>query len=123
MIRSAEEKHLYKTAIGGTMEKLPYPTEIHHDDIFEDEEVYTIPEECKEEVLKKLWLFDNIPSIDETRYDIHERRSFQLKDFQVIRYEEVNMIVSPYYFSKGGTILDFLRNVDDGISIEVINKK
>ncbi len=122
-IRSVYEKEMICAAFA-EQEKLPFPTYTVNDDIFVDEEVYNIPSDCIEEVLKKCWFFADVPSINEERFDIHEEAVFHLKDIQVIRYNNRNIIVSPYYFKSGGCIVDFI-NVDEvsrGVHVEVIKR-
>ena len=41
-------------------------------------------------------------------FDLHERRTFKVRDSLVIRYKERNLIVSPFYQKSGGMAVDFL---------------
>jgi len=120
MIRSESEKNLYKMIIGYKMGELNYPLKEVKSEQFGVEFVYEIPEDKKEEVLEDLWPFTGIPSIDEVFIDIHEGQQFNLKDYMVIRFDTYNMIVSPWYFKSGGTVLDFIKPSDDGIHVSII---
>jgi hypothetical protein len=63
-------------------------------------------------VLKKLYPFIPIPSLDDEMTDIHEDKRFKVKEFCVTREGKSNMLVSPYYFISGGTVIDWWR--EDG---------
>jgi len=71
-------------------------------------EEYIIPDDRKEEVLRQLYLFDPIPSLDEERYDLHEGQTFKVRDFMVVWENGHNFLVSPYYASSGGSVIDWL---------------
>ncbi len=71
-------------------------------------EEYEIPEQAKEAVLKEMYPFEGVPSLSETRYDLHEGKNFLVGDFKVIREQDVNYLVSPYYYSSGGTAIDWM---------------
>ena len=120
-IRSLYEKDIYCTAVE-EQEKLPFPTHTVENDVFADEEVYDIPANRIEEALKKSWIFTDIPSINDERLDIHEDSVFKLKDIQIIRYNNRNIICSPYYFKSGGTILDFINVKDRGVHVIFLRK-
>jgi len=70
-------------------------------------EVYIIPEEKKAEVLALLFPFRPIPSLKRVVEDIHAEKKFKIKDFMVTREDGMNMLVSPYYFESGGTVIDW----------------
>jgi hypothetical protein len=38
--------------------------------------------------------------------DIHADKKFRVKDFMVTREGGMNMLVSPYYFESGGSVID-----------------
>jgi hypothetical protein len=75
-------------------------------------EEYIIPYDKKEEVLKKLYPFIPIPSLEDLMTDMHEDKRFKVKEFCVTREGKSNMLVSPYYFISGGTVIDWWR--EDG---------
>jgi hypothetical protein len=90
-----------------TEKKLPFPTrplKIGDHTI----EEYVIPEDKKEEVLKQLYIYDPVPSLDEELYDLHEGRKFRVRDFKVTWEDGRNYLVSPYYPSSGGTVIDWM---------------
>ncbi len=70
-------------------------------------EEYIIPYDKKEEVLKKLFPFIPVPSLEDEMTDIHEEKKFIVKDFCVTREGNTNNLVSPYYFKSGGTVIDW----------------
>jgi len=88
-------------------DKLPFPTkplEICSGVV----EEYIIPEDKKQEVLEQLYLFDPAPGLDEELFDIHEGKSFIVRDYRVTRENGQNWLVSPYYPSSGGTVIDWV---------------
>lgn len=87
--------------------RLPFPTRIVQIQS-ETIEVYVIPEAKKAEVLKKLYPFIPVPSLDEEMLDIHADKKFIVKDFCVTRERGMNFLVSPYYFESGGTVIDWV---------------
>lgn len=88
-------------------DRLPYPTrplEVHGGTV----EEYIIPEDKKAEVLKQLYCFIPVPSLNSTRYDLHEGKKFKVKEFRVTRENGHNLLVSPYYPSSGGSVIDWM---------------
>lgn len=73
-----------------------------------DVEVYIIPDERKEEVLKFLYPFIQVPAMEDVLIDIHEDKKFIVKEFCVTREDNMNMLVSPYYFNSGGSVIDWV---------------
>jgi hypothetical protein len=71
-------------------------------------EEYIIPDEEKAQVLDDLYPFDPVPALPEMMFDLHEERPFRVGDFRVIRGEAMDMLVSPYYFNSGGTVIDWM---------------
>ena len=71
-------------------------------------DVYDIPDDRKAELLDELYPFEPSPSMDDTLFDLHEGRSFKVSDFIVVREDNSNFAVSPYYLHSGGTILDWI---------------
>jgi hypothetical protein len=87
--------------------KLPYPTrllEVHGGTV----EEYIIPDEKREEVLDDLYPFEPVPSLDEEFLDLHEGRKFTVRDFRVTWENGHNFLVSPYYPSSGGSVIDWM---------------
>ena len=72
-------------------------------------EEYIIPDDQKEEVLRQLWLFaDPVPSLDEELFDLHEGRLFMVREYMVVWENGHNFLVSPYYPSSGGSVIDWM---------------
>ena len=92
--------------------KLPYPTRPLRVQGATVEE-YIIPDEKKGEVLEKMYIFRPIPSLDEELYDLHEEKKVRVRDFRVTREGGHNFLVSPYYPSSGGTVIDWMP-ADEG---------
>lgn len=87
--------------------KLPFPTRPlrAHGEVVEE---YVIPDDKRAEVLKKLYLFSPVPDLDEVLYDLHEGKTFRCREFRVFWDRGMNWLVSPYYPSSGGTVIDWL---------------
>lgn len=96
------------TEIMGLLPKLEFTTHRRRksDGVMVD--VYDIPDSKKAEILEELYPFAPSPSMDDTLFDLHEGRSFKVSDFMVVREDNSNFAVSPYYLNSGGTILDWL---------------
>ena len=71
-------------------------------------EEYIIPDEEKAQVLEQLYPFDPVPALTEMMYDLHEEKQFRVGDFRVLRGAAMDMLVSPYYFNSGGTVIDWM---------------
>lgn len=108
-IRSLPEKKLL-CEIFPKCDPLPYRLLVHTDEVHQPEWYYVIPWHKTEEVLKSLWPFAEDPSMDQLFYDIHANKTVKFSDCRVIRYEDRNLIVSPYYFESGGTVIDLMDN-------------
>ena len=96
------------TQIMGLLPKLEFATHRRRksDGVMVD--VYDIPSDRKAELLDELYPFAQAPSMDDTLFDLHEGRSFKVSDFIVVREDNSNFAVSPYYLHSGGTILDWI---------------
>ncbi len=87
--------------------RLSYPTrtvQVGRDAV----EEYLIPEGDKAAVLKQLYPFKPLPSLDDVMVDLHAEKKFTVKDFRVTREAGMNMLVSPFYFESGGTVIDWV---------------
>jgi hypothetical protein len=87
--------------------KLPYPTrplEVLGGVV----EEYIIPADKKAEVLNQLYPFEPVPGLDEAYFDIHEGKKFRIREFRVTWEGGMNFLVSPYYPSSGGTVIDWM---------------
>lgn len=69
--------------------------------------IYEIPDEFKEDVLKQLYIFRPVPSLDDIMEDIHAEKEFRVREFLVAREGEMNVLASPYYLEAGGTVIDW----------------
>lgn len=96
------------TKIMGFLPKLEFATHRRRksDGVMVD--VYDIPDSAKAEILAELYPFSPSPSLDDTLFDIHEVKTFKVSDFMVVREDNSNFAVSPYYLHSGGTILDWI---------------
>jgi len=79
---------------------------------------YQIPPEERQAVFAQVYPFTDLPSLDEERLDIHADKKFIIRDFKVIRENNRNMLVSPYYGMHGGTVLDWIK-VGEQMSVQV----
>ena len=64
--------------------RLPYPTR-WVEAVGGKVEEYIIPDRDKAAVLEKLYIFDPVPSLYETMFDVHEERHFKVGEFRVVR--------------------------------------
>ena len=71
-------------------------------------EEYVIPMNAKKAVLDLLSPFVEKPELDEELFDLHEEKKFLVADFKVVREHGMNLLVSPYYYSSGGTVIDWV---------------
>ena len=96
-------------ALTGRRAELPYPLKEVECADGTVQRIYEIPDEDKAKVLADLYPMTDAPSIDDTLYDIHERREFKVRDFLVIRWCEGNLLASPYFPQSGGMLVDWVR--------------
>ena len=96
------------TKVMGLLPKLEFTTHRRRksDGVMVD--VYDIPYSKKAEILAELYPFSPSPSMDDTLFDLHEEKTFKVSDFMVVREDNSNFAVSPYYLHSGGTILDWI---------------
>ena len=71
-------------------------------------EEYLIPIHAKKEILERMYPFDGVPDLADIRYDLHEGKCFVVGEFKVVRENDTNYLVSPYYYSSGGTVIDWM---------------
>lgn len=95
--------------ICGPQERLDYPTETMKMGNGCEVEKYIIPEEDRQKVLDALYPFNDTPSLDDKRLDIHTSRIFKVRDFIVTREGNGNFLVTPFYAEAGGTVLDWVK--------------
>jgi hypothetical protein len=92
-------------------ERLPFPVRVE-ETASGPVEVYQIPKAQKAAVLKKLYPFRPLPSLDDVMEDIHAEKTFRVGDFIVTREGGMNVLASPYYFESGGSVIDW-QPIDD----------
>ncbi len=105
---SLQEKAICLAIIGRKPE-LPYPLKDVECADSTVQRIYEIPDADKAKVLADLYPLSGAPSIDDTLYDIHERKEFKVRDFLVIRWGESNLLASPYFPRTGGMLVDWLK--------------
>lgn len=71
-------------------------------------EEYEIPAGEKAAVLRDLYPFEDVPEMDDQKFDLHLERIFRVGDFKVIREGGINYLVSPFYYDGGGTVIDWV---------------
>ena len=118
-IMSEQEKRILRTLLPES-EPLPYPTVPLAMSIGPDAIEYQIPDEDKEHLLRELFFFSEIPELDEEAFDIHEEKFFRIRDYKVIREDNRNYLVSPYYAKSGGTVLDWITGKNNEVSGTVL---
>jgi hypothetical protein len=92
-------------------DRLPYPTrplETREGMV----EEYIIPDEKKQEVLESMCVFEP-PKLDDVILDMHEGKTFIARSFLVVRENNQNLLVSPYYPTSGGTVVDWSYDGQD----------
>ena len=70
-------------------------------------EEYIIPEDQKEAVLALLYPFTNVPSLNKMMIDIHEDKRFRVRDYKVIQGPDRPFLMSPYWETSGGSVIDW----------------
>ena len=110
-IMSAAEKRILSSIIPES-EPLPYPTRILKMSVGKDTTEFIIPEEDKEKVLQELYPFYKTPKLTDIRYCLHEEEHFEVRDFKVIRDNNRNFLVSPFYAKSGGMVIDWMERED-----------
>ncbi|MBN2206903.1 MAG: hypothetical protein JW742_05820 [Candidatus Aminicenantes bacterium] len=71
-------------------------------------QIYEIPDDQKEAILKQLYIFSPVPSLDDVMEDIHAEKRFRVREFLVAREGEMNVLASPYSLEAGGTVIDWM---------------
>jgi len=89
---------------------LPYSREVKKTDEHGRavSEEYDIPLNAKKKVLEMLYPFNGCPKLTETRFDLHAGKKFVVADFKVVRENDTDYLVSPYYYESGGTVIDWM---------------
>ncbi len=87
--------------------RLPFPTRsigLGNTSVAE----YIIPDEEKAKVLDGMYPFEPVPDLDRTMFDLHEEKLFKVRDFRVLRGRAMDFLVSPFFFTSGGTVMDWM---------------
>lgn len=71
-------------------------------------EEYIIPDEERAKVLDGMYPFEPVPDLDGTMFDLHEEKPFKVRDFRVLKGKSMDYLVSPFFFSSGGTVMDWM---------------
>lgn len=71
-------------------------------------EEYLVPDEHKPRLLDELYPYAEVPGMDTMLLDFHARRVFVVREFKVVREQGMNLLVSPYYYQAGGSVIDWL---------------
>jgi len=86
-------------------DRLPFPTRpLETQDGMVEE--YIIPDEKRLEVLESMCIFEP-PKLDDEILDINEGKTFIAREFLVVRENNQNLLVSPFYPTSGGTVMDW----------------
>lgn len=91
---------------------LPYPTQ-PISTLYGDTIEYLIPDGQKEKVLNKLYPFGRPPALSQTLMDIHENKTFVVKDFKVVQQGDYVLLASPYFANSGGSVVDWQQPGSD----------
>ncbi len=116
-IMSAPEKRILSSIISEAA-PLPYPTKTLEMTVGPDTVEYVIPEDDKGKVLQELFPFENPPSVDDTMFCLHEGKKFRVGDFKVIREDGRNYLVSPYYATTGGMVIDWMTDEEQEFKVD-----
>ena len=95
-------------AITGRRPELSYPLKDVECADGTVQRVYEIPDADKAKVLADINPLVDGPRIDDVMFDLHERKTFRVRDFLVIRWGEGNLIASPYFPRSGGMMVDWI---------------
>ena len=95
-------------ALAGRKPELPYPLKEVKCADGTVQRVYEIPDEDKAKVLADINPLADGTGIDDVMFDLHERKTFKVRDFLVIRWGEGNLVASPYFPRSGGMFVDWI---------------
>ena len=92
----------------GRQPELPYPLKDVECADGTVQKVYDIPDANKAKVLADLFPLADGPGIDDVLFNLHERKTFKVRDFLVIRWGEGNLVASPYFPRSGGMFVNWV---------------
>lgn len=78
----------------------------------EDQTLYLIPYYQMEDVVRKLWPFEEEPRFDVPYIDLHSGKEVYLRNISIIRMRDRNVLVAPDYLSTGGMVVDLYNKND-----------
>lgn len=89
---------------------LPYPLEARarDKDGWGVSEEYLIPADERQKVLLEHYPFAEPPSLDDEVLDLHADKNFFVRDYKLVREDGHNLLVSPYYYESGGSVIDWV---------------
>jgi hypothetical protein len=70
-------------------------------------QIYEIPDDQKEAILKQLYIFRQVPSLDDVMEDIHAEKRFHVREFLVAREGGTDALAGPYHLEAGRTVIDW----------------
>jgi len=97
------------SAVIDESDRLPYPIKAVKLSIGVLCEMYEIPAKDKAKVFKKLYPFTPVPAMNKEMYCLHEGKTFKVKEYGVLRENNRNFIVSPFYTNSGGMVIDWVE--------------
>ena len=84
---------------------------------------YLIPDDRKQEILRSLYPFAHVPGLDDEMFDLHAERRFRVRDYRVVVECGMLLLVSPYYATSGGSVIDWMPvPAKKGDTVWVINQ-
>ena len=104
---SVQEKRILASILPPSP-RLPYPLQELAMRSGPPAQEYVIPEDERAKVLKSIYPFSPCPDLNALRFDLHEEKYFAVREFKVIRENERNFLVSPFYANSGGMVIDWL---------------
>ncbi|MFA5672797.1 MAG: hypothetical protein WC922_10195, partial [Synergistaceae bacterium] len=84
---------------------------------------YVIPDADRQKVLEEVYLFQDVPKLDDTLFDLHEEKTFAVRDFRVIRWHGANLLASPYFPRSGGMLVDWVAPGETDKAVRAFARK
>ncbi len=97
--------------------RLPFPSRTIVINGCEEIEEYQIPDDWKVKILKMLYPFKPLPDLSDTFEDLCEGKRFRVYDYKVIRRYGQLWLMSPYWISTGGQVIDWVQRRSGKIPI------
>ncbi len=99
---------LGNNGMNGIPKRLPFPSRRIVINDCEIEE-YMIPDDWKEHILKIMYPYKPLPALSDTFEDFCEGKRFRVRDYKVIRRYGQLWLMSPYWISSGGQVIDWVK--------------